>query len=253
MKLNTLIVNGELHVIENYKRLMEEYCAFFHLVGIAGNLREAKEQAVKFKPDIVFWDIDISAQYTPEIFKTKELAQAQNVFVMHYEETLLKNIQGSSLEYILKPLHPAEMIAVESKMMKQLNSGSGHILQYYKKLQGVFQSSFRKKDVDAFITVYMKGEYKMVQYNDILAFEASGAYTKIHLYKKEAFVSSKNIGYYQGLVEEQLFRRVHKSFIVNTSKIASIDKAMRTIRMINNQLFPVSVRLMSGFMSQIVK
>lgn len=253
MKLNTLIVNDELHVIENYKRLIEDYCASLHLVGIAGSVKEAVIQAEKYKPHIIFWDIDIAATGSTEISNTKGFARAQNIFVIAYEETLLNNLKASSIDYILKPVHPAEIIAVETRMMKQLNKGSRQAMDYYKKLQVIFQRSFKKRDKVNSIAVYVKGEYKMVAYSDIMAFEALGAYTKIHLYKKEAFISSKNIGYYEELIEEHIFCRVHKSFIVNISKIASVDKAMRMIRMINNQLFPVSVRLMAGFMSQILK
>jgi hypothetical protein len=41
--------------------------------------------------------------------------------------------------------------------------------------------------------------------------------------------------------------------MVNVGHITAVDKTLRTIKMMNNQSFPVSIRLMPGLMAYISK
>jgi two-component system, LytTR family, response regulator len=249
MKLNALIADDEFHAVENLKRLLTRYCPEIQVVATADTLAGVEALAKKHKPDVVFLDIKMPGGNTLDNFNAASFGRAQIVFVTAYDEFAIKAIKVGALDYILKPVHPDELLATAAKIKKQFEKEKQPSPGYMQNVQEVLEAVSRTNAIG----VYVNGEYQLIPLNEIMAFEALGAYTKIYTGSNKLLTSSKNIGYYEELVDKNSFCRVHKSFMVNIAKIVSVDKTLRTIKMINNSLFPVSVRLMPGLMQHIRK
>jgi two-component system, LytTR family, response regulator len=225
------------------------YCPALTVTAKAHTLVTALQLIATTSPKVVFLDIKMPEGNTLDNFDEAFFVNTMVVFVTAYDEYAIRAIKVGALDYILKPVHPDELVAMEAKIVQQYQK-SAHLPQGYgKKVQEVLHAFVRPNTIG----VYVNGEYQLLPCNDITAFEALGAYTKIYTGNNRQIISSKNIGYYEDLVDKGAFCRVHKSYMVNITQIAKVDKALRTIRMTNNQQFPVSVRLMPDLMSHISK
>ncbi len=63
-----------------------------------------------------------------------------------------------------------------------------------------------------------------IKMNDILYCEAEGSYTKFYLANSEPVFVSRNLRYYEELLEPAGFFRTHHSCLVNPSKIKIYDR-----------------------------
>jgi two-component system, LytTR family, response regulator len=238
MKLSTLIADDEFHAVENLKRLISRYCPGLQVTATAFSLKEAVELAKQHKPDAVFLDIKMPGGNTIDNFDAAAFGKAEIIFVTAYDEFAIRAIKVGALDYILKPVHPDELIQAAAKLTARFTDTAAEIAPAVK---------------EASLGVYVNGGYEVIQYNDITALEALGAYTRIHTGSNKTLTSSKNIGYYSLLLHKASFCRVHKSFMINLEKVVSVNKAMRVIKMANNQFIPVSVRMLADLNSRINK
>jgi two-component system, LytTR family, response regulator len=80
------------------------------------------------------------------------------------------------------------------------------------------------------------GNQKAVLLSDVIAIEASEAYSVIHDKNGMQYTMSKNLKYFESLLEDNNgFMRVHKSWIVNNTHITQVSNADYTI-FLSNQL-----------------
>jgi two-component system, LytTR family, response regulator len=249
MKIESIIVDDEFHAAENLERLIVKYCPALTVVAKAYTRAEALQLMATTKPQVVFLDIKMPECNTLDNFDEAFFADTMVVFVTAYDEYAIKAIKVGAFDYILKPVHPDELVEVEAKIVQKFNKNKALPQHYDKKGKSVIHSIAQPSTIG----VYINGEYQILAYNDITAFEALGTYTKIHTVSNRKLVSSKNIGYYEDLVDKGVFFRVHKSYMVNISQIAKVDRSLRTIMMLNNQQFAVSVRSMPELMSHVNK
>lgn len=247
--INSIIVDDEFHAAENLERLIVKYCPALTVTAKAYTLDTALQLIASTSPQVVFLDIKMPEGNTLDNFNEAFFVNTMVVFVTAYDEYAIRAIKVGALDYILKPVHPDELVALEAKIVQRYQKSNSLPKGYGKKVQEALHAFAYPNTIG----VYVNGEYQLLPCNDITAFEALGAYTKIYTGNNRQIVSSKNIGYYQELVDKDAFCRVHKSYMVNITQIAKIDKTLRTIMMTNNQQFPVSVRLMPDLMSHINK
>lgn len=65
---------------------------------------------------------------------------------------------------------------------------------------------------------------KVVGVSKIVYLEALGRYTKIHFEKNTFFTVCKNLGYYENLLKNIGFLRIHNSFLINVAYLSDIIK-----------------------------
>lgn len=250
MKLRTILVDDEFHAIENLKRLIAIHCPFLEVTGTAYDAAEAVEIITRVHPDIVFLDIKMPGGNTLDTIGSMLPPDTLVIFVTAYDEFALRAIKFGALDYLLKPVDPEELTTAAKKALDHY--------QVIRKLKNNHYTAAVKQTMlcvqqsapPALIGVYTNNEYVSLSPEDAIAFEAIGAYTRIYASDNREFVTSKNIGYYEHLLQEMpVFFRVHKSFIINTSRISSVNKNGRTVKMNNDKFFPVSYRTMPQFIS----
>jgi two-component system LytT family response regulator len=204
----------------------------------------------ELKPDIVFLDIKMPGGNTLDTIVKNLPPKTLVIFVTAYDEFALKAIKLGALDYLLKPVDPAELEAAGKKALEHFGLVQKLKNNNYNAAVKHTLLSIQQSALPALIGVYTNNEYVSLQPNDTIAFEAIGAYTRIYASGNREFVTSRNIGYYENLLQEMpVFYRVHKSFIINTSRISSVNKTDRIVKMNNDKDIPVSFRTMPQFIS----
>ena len=91
-----------------------------------------------------------------------------------------------------------------------------------------------------------------IDYKDILFFETAGKEHKISVHtingQYEFYGTLKNI---EGIVSSDFYKS-HRSYLVNTKKIKSINKNKMIIEMVNEEICYVSLRYMKGLLKKCI-
>lgn len=208
MKLKCAIVDDEplaLSLMESYvlKTPFLELCGKYNSAVMA--LDELRDKEI----DLLFLDIQMPELNGLELSRLIP-ERIRIVFTTAFEQYALDGFRVNALDYLLKPVDYNEFLAA-----------SNRALEWFMMKQ---QSPTGNKE-DEFI--YVKSDYKLVQIrlDDILYIEGLKDYLKIYLENEPrpvlSLISMKSM-------EERLssprFMRVHRSYIVQMSKVKVLDK-----------------------------
>ncbi len=186
--------------------VIENYCARngkIELVKTFSNIKDAQKYLNQFPVDLLFLDIQISRSNGMEFYKSLE-RKIPAIFTTAFAEYALEGFNVAALDYLLKPIEYERFEEAVNKAVL------------------VLVDKQWTKDTE-YLTI--RADYKLnkIAYDDILYLEGLDDYVKIHLTngkKITARISMKSI--LEKLPETQ-FIRVHRSYIVNTKHVSSIQ------------------------------
>ena len=186
--------------------VIENYCARskdVELVKTFSNLKDAQKYMNQFPIDLLFLDIQISRTNGMDFYKNME-KKVPVIFTTAFAEYAVDGFNVSALDYLLKPIDYERFEEAVNKAV---------LILVDKKLA----------EDQEFLTI--RADYKLnkIAYNDIVYIEGLDDYVKIHLSdgkKITARISMKSI---LEKLPENLFIRVHRSYIVPLKNIKSIQ------------------------------
>lgn len=207
-KITCLIVDDEPIA----RDIIQNYCGHLpdlQVVASCGNALEAKVILQQQRIDILFLDINMPVMDGISFLKTLK-KQPQVIFTTAYREYALDAFDLEACDYLLKPFSLDRFIIAVDKAIDKI-VGSTPL---------VTEVSDAKND--DFIFIRTEGKIFNVRFDDLLFAEASGNYTKITttqhiLLPKMAFSN------FEELLPKSVFLRVHRSFIINKSKIIHVE------------------------------
>jgi two-component system, LytTR family, response regulator len=246
--MKALIVDDEPLARKNLALVLERYCADDVLVvGEAQGVNEAYELVLAQKPDIVFLDIEMGKETGFDLVAMFPEPDFQVIFVTAYDQYAIKAIKVFALDYLLKPINLREIKEAVQKAKKRVKE------EYNEKLRSLVNVFSRKEEQPGQVAVPVMGGYRMVTVADMAVLKAVREYTYIHFASGEVFCSSVNLGYYEDLLGDTQFYRVHHSYIINRMHIKEYAKADGgEVVMHNGSIVPVSRRRKPGFLQWLV-
>ena len=169
-------------------------------------INAVKEQ----KPDLLFLDIQMPNINGMELARSLPM-QTRVVFTTAFEQYALDGYRINALDYLMKPISYAEFLEACNKA-----------LQWYKMVRQVEEP----KATEA-TSIFVKSEYKLLQIDldDIRYIEGLKDYVKIYTEQSpHPILSLMNMKAIEQMLPSSRFIRVHRSFIVQKSKIREIDR-----------------------------
>ncbi len=194
------------------RSIIRNYCGhlpFLLIIGECGNALDAKEILSANKIDLLFLDIHMPILNGIGFLNTLKNAP-QVIFTTAYQEYAVNAFDLAACDYLLKPFSLERFIIAVDKAKERL-------LQTTKSVKE--NSSLAHQDY-----FFIKAERKTfkIAYHDCLYAEAQGNYTKVvaidtTILTKMAFSS------FIATLPGELFIRVHRSFIINITRITHIE------------------------------
>jgi DNA-binding LytR/AlgR family response regulator len=203
MKLSCIIVDDEPGAVS----ILEEYVYKLNTVHLAGkffNSVDAFHFMKLHKVDIVLLDINM-----PEVdgFALLEMLDHKPVviFTTAYSNYALKAYESGAIDYLHKPIRFERFVRAMEKAEKWR----------------LVHEKTKKVDV---IELKVEKRILAIKTADILYIECSGNYLKFHTQKDQAVVlmTMREI---EAKLPDSEFIRIHKSYIVNVSKITAVKGA----------------------------
>ena len=200
------------------RSFITEFCLNIELVGEAEDVKSAVK-IINNKPvDLVFLDIEMPEENGFVLFEYFEKPTFATIFCTAYSEYALKAFEVSAVDYLLKPIDLNKLIiSVEkaySRTVQNLKIND-QIAALKLNLGGFF---FKK------IGLSIGNGIEFMDLSEITYFEAKGSYTIIH-HSKGQDITVKKLKHFEDLLEnDSRFFRIHRSFLINISKIKKYSK-----------------------------
>lgn len=208
MSITAIIVDDERLAREGLKQLLGEI-GDIELIGEAGNADEAIELVDKFKPQLMFLDIEMPEKNGFDLLE--ELIETPFViFTTAYNEFALKAFDVNALDYLLKPIELPRLKEAVARVRKQITETDNNQNQE-RKLSEIDQVFIRDGEKCWFVKL-----------TDIRMIESAGNYAKIHFDRFQPLIH-KTLNALDERLSPNLFFRANRQQIINLQYIDKIE------------------------------
>ena len=121
--LRALLIDDEPECLRSLTQDLNKYCPEVTIVGQCNSGKEGIKQINAVKPDVVFLDIRLSGESGFRLLELTRERDFEVIFVTAYDSYALKAIKFSAVDYILKPVDPAELQKAVEKIGGVLRAG----------------------------------------------------------------------------------------------------------------------------------
>jgi two-component system, LytTR family, response regulator len=237
---------GSLNVLLN--ALNKFASETIRVVGVADSIADAKKLIANQEIDIAFMDIVLKDGTSFDLLDQLKDFQFKLVFVTAYDKFAVEAFRFSAIDYLLKPLDTNHFEALIRKLTSENNIESIHH-QYE-----LFNSIRKNNIIERVNKIALPTETEIIfeSLDNILYFQAKQNYTIVHTKNSSKYTMSKNLGYYDDLLNSHAnFFRVHHSIIINITYIVKIIKNNASnayvIEFADKLTFPISQRRLAEF------
>lgn len=210
------------------------------VIGESGNSREALQQIIALKPDVLFVDIQM-----PGLNGFELLAELQKqldnlpavVFVTAFDQYAIRAFEVRALDYLLKPVDEIRLRETLERVEQELQPSSYQETQ--QKLVNLVSEVTGQKGDDILerlaagadvselnrypehLAIKDSGEITRVPVNSIEWVDAAGDYMCIHA-SGETFILRRTMKELEQELNPNRFQRVHRSAIVNIDQVEKL-------------------------------
>jgi two-component system LytT family response regulator len=218
--IRTIIIDDEHLAIESLQWEIENFCEDLKINDTFTNPKEAIIRINYLKPDLVMLDIEM-----PEIdgFQLLQLLDYKNfdlIITTAYNQYAIQAFKANAIDYLLKPIDPNDLIkSIERVKKRQYNQSSN------KNIETILTEFVKKnKSKHQKIPISVDSKILFVNSKDILYCKSDGSYTHLFLKNDVDYLVSKSIKHFEDILPEELFLRIHKSYIINVDEVVGINK-----------------------------
>ena len=205
--IRCLIVDDEQHAIDVLQHYVEQ-CDLLRLIHTTTNAVEAMNVINSGKVDLLFQDIHMSEISGLEIVRA--IGDKCNVILTTaYKDYAVDGYELGVIDYLLKPISYPRFIAAVQKVAEKIQQTDA---QAKKKFSNDFM----------YVKTGQKHSVIKINFDDIEYIESLKNYVAIYHggEKTIAYLSMKEL---EETLPDNLFIRVHKSFILSFKKMARIE------------------------------
>ena len=215
-KIRTIIVDDEQPSREALANYIAEYCPSLEVVAECNSAKEAFKAILENKPQLVFLDIEMPKGTGFDLLRMFSTVNFKVIFVTAYSQYAIDAFRFAAVDYLLKPIKIAELVESVERIAKSLKPVG--ILDNLLELVDNFAQPSEKNN--SLIVSDSKG-FTVLKMNEVVMFKAEGYCTVIFLANDTSVTSSRNLQYYEEIIDQHHFMRVHHSYIINLDHVKS--------------------------------
>ena len=225
MKLKTIIVEDEETSREILKNYIQKYCPNVAVLGEAANVDEALVLIRNNELDLVFLDVEMPYGNAFDLLDKVGDRTFETVFVTAYDHYAIEALNAHASYYLMKPISIDELIKAVDYVID------------IKTKENALQDEVlvpKTNAVNGKITIPQQDGFEILETADILYCKADDNYTEIYLNNDKRKLVSKTLKYFEDILKESSFARVHKSFLVNVNEVVKYRKGKGGSVMLSN-------------------
>jgi two-component system LytT family response regulator len=212
--IKSIIVDDEVHCLDLMAMMLNDYCPGVQIMEQCISAKNALTAIEKYKPDLVFLDIQMPVMNGFEMLETFEEIPFSVIFTTSFDQYAIKAIRFSALDFLLKPIDPKELVAAIHKIESQ-NYRPG--FAQFRMLRDQIQ---QKENSFSRIALPTAEGFELVAAADIIRCEADDNYTCLYLKDKSKLIVCRTLKDIEDQLQDfHAFVRVHNSYLVNLNEV----------------------------------
>ncbi|MGD2033551.1 MAG: LytTR family DNA-binding domain-containing protein [Bacteroidales bacterium] len=217
--LKAIIVEDEPASRETLRNYINKYCKQVHIAEEAESVKTGLEAIKKHSPDLVFLDVEMPYGNAFDLLDQVEEKTFETIFVTAFDHYAMKALNFSASYYILKPIDIDELVKAVD-MVAEKKESKEHALRTKVLIDNI---KIENKQLQKIILPLLDG-FEVVTVKDILHCRANDNFTEFYLSDGSKQMICRTLKFYDELLSDLDFIRVHKSHLVNLQYIKRYKK-----------------------------
>ncbi|MFK8011390.1 MAG: LytR/AlgR family response regulator transcription factor [Marinicellaceae bacterium] len=209
--IKALIIDDSRLARVELKHLLKTHNAI-EVIGESASAKKAISLIGEKKPDVIFLDIQMPVMDGFELLQQLD-SVPEVVFVTAFDQYAVKAFQHNALDYLQKPIAPADLSRAVDKLENKIVSSIPQI----ESMQRVFVKDGEK--------------CWFIEINKIKYFEVDGNYTTVFFEDNQPMIP-KTLNYLESRLDSKVFFRANRNQIINIKHIEIIEPWMQGFRVI---------------------
>lgn len=189
------------------------------IIKVCYNAKEGLKAVKELEPDLLFLDIEMPVMNGFEILELSPNVDFHVIFTTAHSEYALQAIKTSAVDYLLKPISRSDLEQALKSYKTRTQTRSSQIDFLLNQLQDIRQSKISKIALptpDGLIFMYI---------DNLLYFQSDDVYTFAVTDGNKKIFLNKTMKTIEDMIRGLGFFRIHRSYIINLSKIKKFVKA----------------------------
>ncbi len=220
-----LLVDDEPILRFHLQKLLQELWPEAEVVAAASNGQEALDLFDQAEPDVIFLDIKMPVKDGLEVASelVKKQAKCHVVFLTAYDEYAVQAFEREAVDYLLKPVDENRLLKTITRITNRLNEQPAVV-----NLRDI-ENILAKPNAEGGFLKWVKASHgeqiEVVSVDDVVCFLSDDKYTSVFTVDRE-LVIRKPVKELEVELDPDQFWRIHRSSIINVSKISAVKKDM---------------------------
>jgi len=243
--IKAIIIDDELHV----RKHIEEMCSRFfaneiQIIASCANIEDGVKQVTSLKPDFIFLDINIQNKSGFEVVeRIKHVVDCEIVFVTAHAEYAIRAFESAAMHYILKPITENHIREVMHRLKKRKDNFSK-----IDRISILMDNMNNNSTYGQRIVIPNANGFDVFNVKTITHVKADGSYCEIFSFNEtKGFTCSKSLKSIQDQLDPSIFKKCHRSYLVNINYVKSFDKSSGNIYLVDGTVIPMSIRNKKDF------
>jgi two-component system LytT family response regulator len=233
--IRTIIADDEQLARESLLSLLEAFDNI-EIIGECKNGFEVIKMVKDKAPDLLFLDIQMPKLDGFDVLELLGEEAPVVIFVTAYDEYALKAFDTYAVDYLLKPVKTERLATALERAEEKFR-----LKKFDQYINMTRDHQTAKRPIER-ICVRDQSVVHIIPTHEIIFIEAQEDYIHIHTVKGQ-YLKNDQLGRIAGLLDENKFCRIHRSFLINLNflaRIESITKDKRVAVLKNKHTLPIS-------------
>ncbi len=245
--LQAIIIDDENNSRQALNNLITKFANGVEIVAEASNFEDGLLAIEKYKPGLVFLDLEMPDANGLELFTRLKKIDFEVIITTGHQDYAVKAFKTAALDYLLKPIDIDELEAAIDNVFEKRKEVRKH------NNFDVFIQNW-KNNTDQQIALSSSDGLTFLKVRDIVYCKGDGAYTYFFTEDGNKLVVSKNLKEFEELLKDKGFFRVHKSSLINLNHLKKYVRGEGGhVLLTNGHNVIVSKRRKEGFLLQLAK
>ena len=209
-KITALIVDDEQASRITLRNYLDKYCPSVEVLGEAENIVEAQQKIQKLQPELLFLDVEMPFGNAFDLLEKFKELPFEVIFVTAFSHYALEALHLSASNYLLKPLEINQLVEAVDKVIED------------RKLKGQMKTSsillenllIEQRQLKKVVLPMMEG-FEVVVLQEVVYVEADDNLSTFYLSDGTKRTVCKTLKYYEDVLRDYDFIRIHKSHVIN--------------------------------------
>ncbi len=216
--IRALLISGDRQTSPIIIPALSDYCPRVHYLGEAGSIREAIPRMTAEQPDLIILDTKLPDGSGYELFRHADPAAYKIIILSNHIEYALNAFKIGAVDFLLKPPDAEELAKAVNKACDLI--GNEEKLQSELLAEHIRNLNRKEK-----IILKTFDHVHIINQDEIIRIEADKNYSTFYIVDGRKILVSRSIKEFEDLLDDKGFFRIHKSHLINMSRIRYFDKA----------------------------